>query len=215
MAEQLGDRESIGFSTHQLAALARNRGEYDTADELFEKSIDIFKELGFMSDYCGALRNRGDLKLKQNLFQEARELCERSLAIAKNLGYRRGIENNLQLLGEIDLSEGKINEARAKMTEAFDISQELVDARSMARSLEYLALIAEKESDFETTYRRFWQGKTIYQRIGAKHRFKSITKKYKHLGDRFSPSEIQNLENQARSELEKWSIKGVLIDDKG
>ncbi len=203
-AENIGYKEGMGYSYHQLSVLARNRKEYDLAEKLCEKSIHLFEELGFRIDHCGALRNLGELKRIRGNYDEARTQYEKSLTIAKDLSYRRGIQHCCQFIGELDLSGNNLDSANEKMMEALEISKELGDIRSAARNLEYLGVVAEKKFEFEASYTRLWQSKTIYKHLGSGPRIENITKKFNTVNSKLTSSVISNLDAKGRAKLEEW-----------
>ena len=106
---------------YQLGMLAHGRGDYDTAEPLYRRSLEITERIGdqpsMSKTYCqlGMLaRDRGD-------YDTAELLYRRSLEIVERIGDQPGIAFNYAVLGGLREALGNLDQAVAYRVSALAI----------------------------------------------------------------------------------------------
>jgi predicted ATPase/class 3 adenylate cyclase len=136
-----------------LAALA---GNVVVAEQRYEESIRILRELGDEAGLAEALRGFAELTAERGQSGQAREAAEESLELFTALNDRGAMAGRLRFLGELALEQGAVREARDLLGRALAVAREAGDARNVVRithSLADLELSAGNLDQAEDLYR--------------------------------------------------------------
>ena len=111
---------------NQLGYIARRRGQYATALTYYQRSADLFKQLGKMLNYAEVLNNMGNVYRYQGKIEEALLRCKIGWRLRWKLFQEGQIDEvavgrSLGTLGVIYLSAGNIAEADSRFHAAYDI----------------------------------------------------------------------------------------------
>jgi len=101
------------------------RGEYEKAQELYQETLNISKELGDRSGIAKSLHQLGNIAYLRGEYEKAQELYQENLKIKKELGDRSGIAISLHQLGIIAQERGEYAQAVKLVAQAFAIFSEL------------------------------------------------------------------------------------------
>jgi len=115
------------YAVRHLAGLAARRKEFERALELFQKSLQLRQETGFMLFMPSSLNAVGETLLSLHRTQEARTYFSRSLRLADKLGQVRISVISLILLGDAEQTLQRPRSAHSHF----------VQARERARSIGY------------------------------------------------------------------------------
>ncbi|MCW3100938.1 MAG: putative ATPase [Chthonomonadaceae bacterium] len=129
-------------------ALADNQGDHEMARQLFEKSRDIFGELGDSLGNSRAIHNLGLVAFHQGQYDTARSLYEMSLTTTRKLEDRWGVAVSLSTLGNLAYHQGKYADAQPLYEESLAIRRELGNRRGIASSLYNLGNVAYAQGDY-------------------------------------------------------------------
>jgi tetratricopeptide (TPR) repeat protein len=91
---------------HQLGRLAHRRGDYKEAARQYQRSLDIFEQLG---DQAGMASGYGNLGIEAQWlgdYEEAARQYQRSLDIKEQIGNRAGMAISYQQLGILAMNRG-------------------------------------------------------------------------------------------------------------
>ena len=73
-----------------LGVIAQTRGDFEQAEELYRKALQINEELGHREEMAVAYRNLGFIAQIRGDFEQAEELYRKALQITRNWGIGRG-----------------------------------------------------------------------------------------------------------------------------
>jgi len=113
LQQQLNDTRGIPKSLHNLATIARNRGDHEAAFALAEQARVGFQEVTDQEGMANALGNLAKIAAARGQFAAARALYEQSLAIWEDLGAPAGIADALAGFAWVSYREGAHDRAHA------------------------------------------------------------------------------------------------------
>ena len=117
----VGDQANTARSYHQLGTLAQLCGDYDTAEALYRRSLDIKERIG---DQAGTARSHGQLGTlaqRRGDYDTAEALYRRSLDIRERIGDQAGAATNYAVLGGLSEARGNLDQAVAYRVSALAI----------------------------------------------------------------------------------------------
>ncbi|MCU0264933.1 MAG: hypothetical protein MUC45_02300 [Actinomycetia bacterium] len=130
------------------AVLARARGEYDTAEQLYREQLGILEELGDAPvEVAHTLRYLGNVAFDRGDLAGARRLWQDSLAALEQCGdptERMGVVNNLGVIAHL---EGDQHEAIRRYEEALALAARTGDAEAAGRYQMNLGLATSAAGD--------------------------------------------------------------------
>ena len=87
------------------------RGEFEKAEELYKRSLDISEKLGDKKGTAASLHQLGTIYEELGGYKEAEKWYIKSLDIKRSLGDKHGIAQSLHHLGIIREAQGEYKEA--------------------------------------------------------------------------------------------------------
>jgi predicted ATPase/DNA-binding XRE family transcriptional regulator len=128
-------------------AIAYQQGDIDAARDLFEKSIEVSRELGDEGYVSRVTCNLANIMLDLGEHARARELFEQCLTIDRRLGDKSRTAYSLGGLADVYYSTGRFAESADYYGRSLALHRELDDRRSIALTLHNLGEIASKQDD--------------------------------------------------------------------
>ena len=135
----LGDDVGVGATLNNLASVALNREDYETARRLYEESLGIARSAGDDEGVASALCNLGEIALVSRDYRGALPLFEESLTAAQKLEHAWGCALVLGNLGVVRIALGELQAGVASLAEALQLYGELSDPAGVAATLDRLA----------------------------------------------------------------------------
>jgi tetratricopeptide (TPR) repeat protein len=151
---------------HNLAIVHYRRGELESAQRLYDESLEIKKRLGNQNGIAVTLHQLAILAQAQGELEEARRLYDESLEIKKKLGDQNGIAITLHQLGRLSQAQGELEEARRLYNESLEIAKRLGDQSGIAITLHQLGRLAEVQGELEEARRLYDESLEITKRLG-------------------------------------------------
>jgi CHAT domain-containing protein/Tfp pilus assembly protein PilF len=109
--------------------------QFREALQVFEKSLQIYREIKNLKGEGNALNNIGNAYSSLGKYQKSIEYHQQSLAIAKKIGDRNNQGNSLGNLGNVYYAMGQYTKAIEYHTQALEIKQQIGDLYGEGRSL--------------------------------------------------------------------------------
>jgi predicted ATPase/DNA-binding XRE family transcriptional regulator len=128
-------------------AIAYQQGDTDAARGLYEKSIEVSRELGDEGYLSRVTCNLANVMLDLGEYAEAGELFEQCLTIDRRLGDKSRTAYSLGGLADVYYSTGDLARGADYYGRSLALHRELDDARSIALTLHNLGGIALKRDD--------------------------------------------------------------------
>lgn len=148
-----GKRTLARARTSQSAgALAQTQADYASARAYLQEGLEIFEELGDLSNMARALNSLGLVAWGQLQIDLARDYFTRALVLQRDLGEKWGVAASLANLGMLEDN----NYAREYLEESYRLFIELGDKSSATVALNNLGVQAHREGNLEEA-RRHWE----------------------------------------------------------
>src|SRR6266487_2804995 len=116
-------------------------GSLDQAEEFYEQSLALYRELGDTRGIASCLHLLADIAWGRANLALARSQGEESLMLFRELDDKRSVAYLLYHLGSLAVEQGEYARGRDLLTESLMINRELGDTRIIALSLFNLALL--------------------------------------------------------------------------
>jgi tetratricopeptide (TPR) repeat protein len=130
-----------------LGSLASSRRDYLTAYSYYERSLQLFKEIGDRKSMAMAINYLGNLAGREGNFPLCQRWLEESIGIHRELRDRRALAWALASLGNVHKLQNQYEEARVTATESLVIFEEIGDRRGASVSRIYLGDVASRMDD--------------------------------------------------------------------
>jgi predicted ATPase/DNA-binding SARP family transcriptional activator/DNA-binding CsgD family transcriptional regulator len=125
-----------------LGALVWPQGDYARAQELFEASLALRRQLDDPQGVAGCLNNLGNVAQYQGDYARAAACHEESLAISRQIEDTWGIAGSLTNLAVVAGEQGDYTQAETYFGESLELRRQLGDMVSIALTLGNLGVLA-------------------------------------------------------------------------
>lgn len=163
-----------------LGYIARRRGQFDTALTYYQRSADLFKQLGKMLNYAGVLNNTSYVYRYQGKIEEALLRCKIGWRIRWNLFQAGEVDEvvvglSLSTLGAIYLSAGNISEAENRFKAAYDIYLRSNSKKDIAATCHRFGQVQFERQNFDDALRWFIQAQQASVEANVEFYIMSLT----------------------------------------
>lgn len=138
-----------GLSRTNLGLVARDRGEYETAEAYHSEALASFREIDEPEGEAITLKNLGAIAYLQSDYESAREYFDESLEIATEHDARRIAARCLNNLGTVTYDQNEYDRSREYHGRSLEIKRELGDLQGEANSLDNLGLVLVRQGEYE------------------------------------------------------------------
>ena len=161
--------DSVRAAALEAAALlAWRRGDHRSAQELYERSLLLYRAVPDAVGSAQALYALGVLAHERGDAEAARALYEESLALARGVGDGPRVANALNALGVLAHQRGALDEATRLVEESFALSREAGDAHGIERTLRSLGWLAHERGDWAQARRLYQESLAVATDLGDK-----------------------------------------------
>lgn len=137
--ERVGDREGAASSRNGLGIVARSRGDFSRARDLFEQNVEVFRALADYRKQAVSLNNLGGLAWEQADYAAAQPYFADCLRIFNALGDEQSIASVTNNLGQVAYKQGELATARQLLGDSLARHYRLQNKEAMADTLTTLA----------------------------------------------------------------------------
>jgi predicted ATPase/DNA-binding SARP family transcriptional activator len=148
--------------------LAMQQGEATSAQQLMERSMALYGDLGDDAAVRQVLIERARSYLRQGNFPQAEELASQALKLAKAAGDLRVLTSALTHLGNIAGNQSDYAKAGRLYTECLRIQRSMEDKWAIAWTLTNLGNLAHNNGYRELARRQLGESLSIRREIGDK-----------------------------------------------
>jgi predicted ATPase/DNA-binding SARP family transcriptional activator len=156
-------------ATNGLGIMLAEQGDFDAAEPLFTRGLELARELGDVTRIAIGSSNLGNLFLFRRDYEGARELFTKALAGYVAAGHARGCAITTENLGIVAFCEGRLDEAEQLLTRAFTLAADIGDQREQAAATRSLARIALERGDVPRAEELLARGIPPARAIGDRH----------------------------------------------
>lgn len=155
----------------RMAAVIRiTQGDSPGAQALYQKSLELSKELEDAQGIAATLNYLGIFYEHRGDFERSRLMGEEALSLYAELEHKPGIAWSLLRLGHVHLFTGDPHQASTLFESCSDLFRELGDRIGFAASLEGRGHIAKYEGDYDRAYQLYRESMLISKDLGTKLR---------------------------------------------
>ncbi len=166
LTKEVGDRQNVASTYHQLGILAHRRGSYDEALERYSKSLAIFEELGDRAGIATSFHQLGVVAQERGSYDEALGWYRKSLAIEEELGDHPGMARGYHQLGVVAQERGSYDEALGWYRKSLAIKEELGNRAGMASSYHQLGIVAQERGSYDEALEWYRRSLAIEEELG-------------------------------------------------
>jgi len=163
--EELNDPWGIALSWNSSAIMARDCGDYDTAQNNFEKSLTFWRTVGDRVSIARCLHNLGNISKIRGDHARARMALTEAMQIFEELGDDSGAAWALNQQGDVAREQGDLPGARALYERALFTFRSTGDRWGQARSLADLGIIACELGEHSAAFENFSESLDIFTRL--------------------------------------------------
>jgi diguanylate cyclase (GGDEF)-like protein len=162
-----GDIRRMAEVLNGMALAEGWRGNPLRARELFEQSLELFRQLENDRGVASLLGNLGDLAAVVGDYERAVSLSRQSLAILERLHDPQSTAWQLTNIGCFELKRGNIEAARPVLRRALELVREHHDDWLSANCVDALSRLALAQQDWGAAYRLALFADEIFSSIGV------------------------------------------------
>jgi len=166
-------------SYHETAIKLCNEGKWTKALEYYEKSLEIYQELGDKQGILISYFDLGSLYQDKGEWDKALEFYEKSLEIYQELGDKQGTSACYNNLGLLYQDKGEWDKALEFYEKSLEIYQELGDKQGISTCYNNRGVLYQDKGEWDKALEFYEKSLEIYQEAGSK---KGISTCYNNLG---------------------------------
>ncbi|MEU8242349.1 tetratricopeptide repeat protein [Actinoplanes missouriensis] len=151
---------------HQLGGVAHIRGDLETAENWYRRSLSINKKAGARRDTSAGYFQMGRIAEERGDFGAAENWYQQSLAIDKEIGDRNSMSSAYHQLGTTAQRRGDLETAENWYQQSLTIKAALGNRPGMAKAYHQLGMIAQHRGDLETAENWYQRSLTIEEELG-------------------------------------------------
>lgn len=178
---EIGDENGLALAMVVGATLAWFTEEYDEAQNLLYKTLEIAEKTDNKLLKANSLLNMGNVALSLHNWGEAISLFQASIAILRSRGNAKAVGDALNNLGLAARYEGNLDKALYYMQEALPIFKGLADRAGLAITLVNIGMVHLLAGRLELCETALKESITLALQVGHKRVLAWCIKEYGHL----------------------------------
>jgi predicted ATPase/DNA-binding CsgD family transcriptional regulator len=165
---ELGDEGRLGAARalDLLGEVATEVGEYESANELFQEALGIYRALNEKRGIADLLMQLGWAAMRAGDYEQANVLLNDCLPLFRELNESEMLAQVQAGLGELALRQGEMDTAKNFLNESLEICRSQGDRRGTAIALGSLAWAAQFDHDFMRMRNLMEESLTLRMEIG-------------------------------------------------
>ena len=185
---------------HGIGNLASGRGDYETAEREYRRSLEIKEEIGNRAGMARSYNQLGILADARGDYETAEREYRRSLEINEEIGSREDMASTYHNLGVNAQNRGDYETAEREYRRSLEMEEEIGNRAGMAGSYNQLGILADARGDYETAEREYRRSLEINEEIGSREDMAST---YHNLGvNAQNRGDYETAEREYRRSLE-------------
>ena len=151
-----------------IGQLARNSGDYETAQKVYEESLEAAAAEPDMRQMIVAHHGLAAIATRRGDFRSARKYNNEVLKISRKTNDDLGAAIALASLADLALAESDSDTARPLIEESLEVSRKHGQKQLLMTNLVNLGMVDFADSKFEHAYAHFSEALDIAQALGSK-----------------------------------------------
>ena len=140
--------------------------DVETARQLCQNSLDIFRELGDQAGMIQALNSQAFLFYSLGEYEATRQVSQESLELCRQVGDRWRVATAMLNLGQANVALGDYEQAKVVYRESLALVRELGNRRVVARYLACLGYVYYLQTDYQPAEALFQEALDLSRQIG-------------------------------------------------
>ncbi len=149
--------------------LRRDEDRHQEAIPLYQRALEIARQLGDEQAQAGILNNLGLVQYETGDLVSARPNLEQALQLARQQGNRGRVGRVRHNLGSLAWSQGRLADAERDFSAALEICRERSDRVGEAETLSSLGITWEAQGRWEEATKAYRQALKVLQKVGDHH----------------------------------------------
>lgn len=152
LAEEYGIKFIPSQYMDDLARSAAKLGEYDKAEEYYQKALVLQRQTGDYESRIHSLLHFLEMKMEQQKYEEAEALGMEAVAVASERDFPILLADGLNKLSEISRLTNKLNEAVAYADSAMQLSRDIFNLRHEQTAAFHLSQAVAAQGDYPKAF---------------------------------------------------------------
>ena len=165
--EQLGDKNGIASSLHNIGEIYSELGDYERALENARSALAVYEEIGFKKNIATALGNIGLYQNALGNYSQALENNQKALIIQEEIGDRLGMALSLKNIGLIHNNQKDFARALETQTRALEIFRDLENNNGISTSLINIGISHHKLGNTSLALEYCQKGLDVAEEVGS------------------------------------------------
>ena len=165
---------------HELGMVAQQRWDLSSAENWYNKSLEINEALGNGPGTAVSYYQLGIVSQRRGNLSDSENWCKKALKINETLGHKPGLALNYAQLGRVAMDRGDFSSAENWYKKSLGIRKALGHKRGMAESYNNLGILAEHRGDSAGAESCHKKALEIYEALGYRH---GMAASYHQLGN--------------------------------
>ncbi|MGW6278010.1 ATP-binding protein [Kribbella sp. NPDC055071] len=172
--KDLGDTAGTAMVLQRLGGVARERGDYEAAEDLHCESYDLYESLGDRGGMAWAHNHLGFVAWLRGDLEVGARRCRRARDSFRIVGDGEGLAWSLISLGAIAQYDGELVEAEDLLQESLALSQRLGYREGVAWSLNQLGIVERRRGLTERAVHLLDESLAEHRDLGDRWRSASV-----------------------------------------
>jgi predicted ATPase/DNA-binding XRE family transcriptional regulator len=172
--KELGDIAGTAMVLQRLGGVARERGDYEAAEDLHCESYDLYESLGDRGGMAWAHNHLGFVAWLRGDLEVGARRCRRARDSFRIVGDGEGLAWSLISLGTIAQYEGELVEAEDLLQESLALCQRLGYREGVAWSLNQLGIVERRRGLTERAVHLLDESLAEHRDLGDRWRSASV-----------------------------------------
>ncbi len=145
--------------------LALFQQKIDRAGQLFNQSLDLYRELQDQTAQAMVLNSLGEIALQQGTHDQAGRLFQKALSLFQAGDDKVGIRETLTNLGQLALQQRQYKKANSYLLQSLEIGEEVGATEAIAIVLNGLGEVARMQSRYDDAASYYEQSLAKYRQL--------------------------------------------------
>lgn len=167
-SDDLGVKQTRASWSFELGNHLLFLGEFDSAEEHYEKALAVSEELGDRTNMGAAYHQLGIVAEERGRYDEALEWYRKSLEILEEAGDRANMAVSYHQLGIVAQEGGRYEEALEWYRKSLEILEQLGDRPRMAASYHQLGNLSHLRGSYEDALKWYCKSLEIEEELGSR-----------------------------------------------
>lgn len=164
--QRLADPHGEALALLALANVSRLTGEFDAADDAYQRALGRFTEAEDLAGQASALRGMAQVAMEHGDHEQADALFDRSVAVARQAGARRDVAQSMYNSSELRWRLGDFAGAEERLRQVARLTSQSGDIVGEGYALLGLAITGIRTQELTQAARHLSRAGTLARRSG-------------------------------------------------